>query len=494
MTDDLCAGPFAEPLVEASILAGLVRHGASVFYEVNLLLRPESFADADNQLIYKCLAAALSSGQADSVDRPTLYVAAASLGFADYLERPEIKRYIESLYRIPVEADSVEKLCVRLKIIETSRDLRARFRLADENLSRVTGDESIDELFRLAEEPVQSVMLELAGGVKFARTRQIAEGARERFRERIRNPVAAVGIPTGFSRFDRAHGGCRPGSVTLICARMKTGKTMFVNNVAINVAEQLGVPVLNIDTEMDIEQQMDRAAACLSGLWTDDLERGSLNKEQQRRLGAALDRLEKMPYFYEEVRDLPFDAILSRIKRWVHKYVGFQPNGKANPCLVVFDYFKLMTEGEAQGRLAIHHKMGFQAQALKNLMAELGTPCVCFAQANRDGIDFTDERILRDADRILDTVTSFWVFRRKPDAEIMPARKGELRLTHELYFCLSRFGKGLDRANYINIGTDYSRGLMAEGPTRDELFQQQGGLLKGVSDDAAPVAPAAESA
>lgn len=483
--------PEPDPMIEASILAGLLHYGSEVYHEANSILRTESFVIVENQIIWKVLCAVLASGTFESVDRPTLYIAAKNIGAGDYFDNADIRKHIETLYRIPVDLASIERFCVQLRIIDVARELRGRLQQADELLSGVTGNESIDQIFRLGEQPVQSVMNELSGGVKFTRTRHISDGLRERLRERIKNPVSLVGIPTGFNRFDGAHGGCRAGSLILVCARMKTGKTMFTNNIAVNVAEQLRIPVLNIDTEMEIEQQQFRAAACLSGLWTDDLECGHINRDQQVKLGAAIKRLEEMPYYYEQVKGLPFEDILTRIRRWVARYVGFESDGKAKPCIIVFDYFQLMTEAELSSRVSVHHKMGFQASALKDLMGELGVPCISFAQANRDGMEFRDERILRDADRILDKVTAFWVFRRKGDGEIMPARRGELRFTHELYYCMSRFGKGLDRENYINIGTDYSRGLMIEGPTRDELFQQNGGHLKGVGDG--KVSPAADA-
>lgn len=472
--------PEPDLMSEAAVLSGMVKYGSEAYLDASSLLRIESFTLVDNQVLWKCLSHILTGGGITQVDRPTLYTAANSLGFSSYFQQEGMRQHVETIYRIPVHLESIEKLSIRLRILDVARDLRIRLREADELLARTTGDESVDFLLKTAESPAQTTLNELAGGLRLSRTRHFSEGARERFRELCKNPQKVVGVPTGFQTFDRAHGGCRPGSVTLICARMKTGKTHFSNNLAINVAGSLNVPVLNVDTEMNIEEQQNRAAAALSGLWTDDVETGDLSREQQRKLGETLSQMEKMPRFYEEAKGLRFDDILTRIRRWVSREVGFQSNGKANPCLIVFDYFKLMGASDVSNRMSVHHTMGFQAEALKNLMGELGTPCIAFAQANRDGIDFRDERILRDADRILDSITAFWVFRRKGEGEVLPSRNG-LKYTHELYYCMSRHGKGLDRENYINIETDYSRGYMGEGPTRDELFQQMGGALKGVS-------------
>lgn len=474
--------PEPDLMSEASVLAGIVRYGSEAFLDASMVLRSESFALFENQCLWKCLSYLLKDkDRVQVVDRPTLFSAASSVGLMDYFGQADMRSHIESVYRIPVEQESVERLALKLRILDVARDLSVKLERAKEELEAITGDESIDSLIGMAESPAHSTIDELSGGMRLNKARQFAEGARERFRELMKNPRDVVGIPTGFKHFDRAiGGGVRPGSVELICSRMKIGKSSFANNVAMNVAGGLGIPVLNVDTEMTIEEQQNRAAAAMAGLFIRDIELGKLTREQQVKLGQGLQALEQMPYYHDEVRGIGFDDILSRIRRWVVRTVGFRDDGRANPCLVLFDYFQLM-DSQDMGRLAEHQALAFYAKKLKDMMGALGVPCIAFAQQNRDGLDFKDERVLRGADRILDKVTSFWLFCRKDEAEVVPSKPGEPKLTHELYYRFSRFGEGLDQANYINIATDYSRGYMGEGPTRDELFQQQGGVLKGVA-------------
>lgn len=474
--------PEPDLMAEASVLAGIVRYGSEAYLDASMVLRSESFTLLENQCLWKCLDYLLKNkGQFSAVDRPTLFSAASSCGLSDYFSQPDTRTHIESIYRIPIEQESVGRLSTKLRILDVTRDLSDRLQQARNQLDAVSGDESIDEILGIAESPSHAMIDELSGCMKPTRARQFGEGARERFRELVKNPRHIVGIPTGFKNFDKAiGGGLRPGAIDMICSRMKIGKSSLANNIAINIAGGLGIPVLNIDTEMTLEEQQDRAAASLTGLYLDDVERGTLTKEQQVKLGEGLKKLENIPYFHEEVQDLGFDDILGRIRRWVVRHVGFRDDGLANPCVVIFDYFQLMTANDI-GRLAEHQALAFYAKKLKDMLKKLGVPCLSFAQQNRDGLDFKDERVLRGADRILDKVTSFWIFCRKGDDEVMPGKPGEPRLTHELHYMFSRFGKGLARENYINVATDYSRGYMSEGPTRDELFQQQGGVLKGVA-------------
>lgn len=475
--------PEPDLMAEASVLAGVISYGTEAYLDASSVVRIESFTLFENQCLWKCLTYLLKDkDNLSKVDRPTLFSAATSCGMSEIFSGADMRSHVETVYRIPVELESVERLAGRLRILDVARDLTYRMDAAKDLLESITGDESIDHLLNISESPVHHVIDELSGVLKHNKARQFGEGFRERMRELVKNPRPTVGIPTGFKTFDRAiGGGIRPGSIELVCSRMKVGKSSFANNIALNVAGQLGIPVLNIDTEMTLEEQQNRAGAAISGIFINDLEHGTLTREQQVKLGEGIKKLESMPYYHEEVRDVGFDDTMTRIRRWVTRKVGFQPNGKANPCLVIYDYFQLM-DGSDLGRMREDQVLKLQAKKLKDLMGNMGISCLCFAQQNRDGLEYKDERVIRGADAILDKVTSFWLFCRKDESEIVQMKPGQPKLTHELYYCFSRFGAGLDRSNYINIATDYSRGYMGEGPTRDELFQQQGGILKGVAN------------
>ncbi len=485
MTADVL--PEADLPSEVSVLAGCIRYGTDAYLDAADVLRTESFVLAENQAVFACLRHALGGAErVASLDRPSLYAAASSVGLSHYFQQAEVKAHLESLWRIPVELESVRRLALRIRKLDVARELRLRHQQAMDALSQVRGDESIDDILRVSDQATSSVIEELSSAVRYGGARQFAEGARERMRELCRSQRPQIGLPTGFPQFDRAiGGGLRPGSVELVASRMKVGKSSFANNVALNVAglktdDGRPVPVLYVDTEMTIEEQQNRAAAALAGIFVEDIECGRLDRPQQVRLGEALGRLEAMPYYHEEVVGLRFDDILARVRRWVQKSVGYRDDGKAHPCLVIFDYFHIMDQQDVGRQFAEWQTLGFQMAALKSLMKVLGTPCLCFAQQNREGLEHQDERVLRGADRILDKVTSFWLFSRKPEEAVPPAKPGEPRLTHELRYRFSRFGPGLAHDNVINVATDFRRGYMAEGPTRDQLYEMQGGHLKGV--------------
>ena len=104
------------------------------------------------------------------------------------------------------------------------------------------------------------------------------EDVEEYLTELAEDPVDQIGIATGFSRYDFAiGGGLRRGTVNVIGARPKTGKTLLADNMGVHIARQ-GIPVLNLDTEMRKEDHQNRLMAMLAGVEINDIETGSFAK------------------------------------------------------------------------------------------------------------------------------------------------------------------------------------------------------------------------
>lgn len=478
-------GPEPDLMAEAAVLSAVFTGGTSAYLDVADLLRVESFSIECNQVVWKCLDHLLKgAAQLPAIDRPSLYSAAQSLGVTDYLREKGNREHVEAVLRVPVEQAGVRALAGKLRTLDIARDLTARLGQAQVDLSSISGEESIDQILALAESPVQEYTTGLSGASAFAGPVLLAHGAREYFRNLIKNPRDCAGIPTGFPRFDNAiGGGLRPGGIELVAARPGIGKSSLANNMAMNITEGCGVPVLYVDTEMLREEQLCRAAANALGLRIRDVELGRLTREQQVALGKVLERYESNPYYHDCVNDMRPHEILSRIRRWVLRTVGLNDQGKANPCVVIYDYIHLMNPEDITKNIQERQALAFLMASLKSFVGKYGVSCIAFAQMNRDGLQFKDSRALRSSDQLQDKVTSLWLMYRKDHASVPEGhRPTDAKFTHELYCRKSRFGEGLAEENYINLATDLSRGLMTEGPTRDELFIQHGGLLKGLSN------------
>ena len=99
----------------------------------------------------------------------------------------------------------------------------------------INGTESIDEIIQKLEEPVTDFLREDDGGKHPEKIGDQWSKDYVKFLEE--NKCDIIGIPTGFSRYDEAiGGGLRRKCVDLVSARPKVGKSVFADNVALNVS------------------------------------------------------------------------------------------------------------------------------------------------------------------------------------------------------------------------------------------------------------------
>lgn len=482
MTQD---GPEPDLASERGVLAGLCKFGEEAWADVGDLLRVESFTLDSNQVLWKCLEYAFGTMRTKKIDVPTIYSAARSLGLSDFLQDPEEKRHLQAVLKYPIELSSLRQLARKVRKLDVARELIAKTYDIQNGLREVTGDESIDRLISLAEEPIHGLTSLLSKGFDSIGAVRLAEGAEEYFQNKMDNPVEELGISTGFPRYDRAiGGGLRRRAIDMIVARQKTGKSILGVNVALHVAVKLGVPVLYADSELEREEQLERAAACLAGIDTHLVESGRVPQNLRKRLLDAAGQLRESPLDYECVGGLAPEDILSRLRRWVIRTVGFDETGRTNPCLIVYDWFKLMDPSMLTRSMGEHQLLGHLIDSLKHFVRQYQVPCLMFGQQNRDGVEKKDTTTVRGSDRVIDTVSSFTIFRWKDEGGTEAGeRPAAAKYTHELIPVVCRHGPGMRRDDYINVETDYRRAFVAEGPTRNELFSQNGGKLKGLSYD-----------
>jgi len=468
-----------DPAAERGVLAGLFLFGSNAYMDVADIVRTESFAIRTNQILFACLEHILRDRQVDKVDFPSVLSAANSLGLSSAFDKTEDAAHLRGVMKMVVEPPTVRHLAARVRKLEITRDLKGEVKAIEPRLEAVTGDEPLEEIVGLAENPICEFATRLAGG-NSSGPGLMGEGAAEYYQYLIDNPRQMMGVPTPYTRYNRAiGGGLRGNGVDLIGARQKSGKTFLVDNIGLHIAGVVKVPVLNIDREMTKEEHQIRVGACLADIPSESIERGKLSREEKKRLMEASERLSTFPYFYDSVIGMEFEDILARMRRWVMRTVGLAGNGKANPCVIIFDYLKLISATAIKNNIAEHQLLRFMTSGLKNFMGRYGVSCLAFAQLNRDGIDYEDTRVIRGSDGILDDVTSFSIYKWKADEE-RASESGESRTyTHKLMPLICRHGPGLRDGDYINMRATYERAKIAEGPTKSEMAAGSAATQKG---------------
>ncbi len=286
-------------------------------------------------------------------------------------------------------------------------------------------------------------------------------------------PIDQIGIPTGFPIYDHAiGGGLRRGTITIKGARPKKGKSWDALNLGRNVASR-GIPVLYLDTELTESYQRNRLLSIDSGCPINFIETRKFNKSKDY-VGAVREsghRIKKYPFTYKSISGMSHTEALAIARRWIVKEVGFNSDGKANDCVIVYDYMKL-TSGDALTKVTPEYiVLGLMLTEMHNFAVKYDIPIAGYVQLNRDGIDGEETNVVAASDRVLWLASSLTLLKNKDQTD-EDLGCGFQNGNKKLIVVETRQGSGLalDR-DYINLHCSLrprveeteATGLMREG-------------------------------
>ncbi len=460
---------------ERAVLAGLFSHGFESYVEISDLLSYNSFAHQNNQLIYKCIEKVLNSDA--EVDLPSILAASEQLNLSAVIKTKQELEYIKSLMDFPIKKENVVYFAAQIKKFELARKAKKITSKITEDLDSINGDESVDEIINIIENPITDFLREDDVGQK---PEKLGDDIDEYLEFLIENKCDQIGLSSGFPRFDSViGGGLRRKCVDLVSARPGVGKSVFADNVALHNA-RLGIPVLMLDTEMSKEDHLNRVVSNMSGVPIEEVSTGKFADDDEKliKVKEAMEEIRDIPYTYVSVAGAPFETIMNTIKRWIIQDVGQDEYGRTNDCLVVYDYLKLMSSSSINNNMQEYQALGFQITNLHNLAVKFDFPCLSFVQLNRDGITKESTDAVSGSDRLIWLCTSFSIFKLKSAEEL--AEDGPSSGNRKLVTLKARHGGGLLDGNYINMNMIGSHSQLIELRTRDEIRSSpDGDVIEG---------------
>lgn len=229
-----------------------------------------------------------------------------------------------------------------------------------------------------------------------------------------------VGIDTGFPEVNKAvGGGLRDGTINVVAARSKMGKSWWALKIADNVVKQ-DVPVLYLDSELEDNYQSDRRCAQTARVPIHQLETAKwrLDEEFRRRVANAVLYFKRYPIYYVDIKGWSIDRQISVIRKFFAKHVGKRQDGKYNRGLVILDYLKLMRARD-KGADKEWEALGYRMTLLHDLMGQYNNPMLALAQQNRDGLEREDEATISGSDRIIWLCDNFSILSPISEAELI---------------------------------------------------------------------------
>lgn len=250
------------------------------------------------------------------------------------------------------------------------------------SLIRISSDiieESYDEttdVFDLLDKAESKLYEVTQGNIK--RSSETAQSlvlqAKKRIEE-IAKQEGLSGVATGFDKLDKITSGWQPSDLIIIAARPGMGKTAFVLSMARNIAIDSKLPVALFSLEMSSVQLITRLISSETGLSSEKLRTGKLEKHEWEQLSVKVKNLEKAPLFIDDSPSLSIFDLRAKARRLASQH-GIK--------LIIVDYLQLMTAGgNGKGGGNREQEISTISRNLKALAKELSIPVIALSQLSR---------------------------------------------------------------------------------------------------------------
>lgn len=366
-------------MAEQNVIGGLLLDpqsdsAQSIFSQ----LKPEDFYARHHQIIYLTLREMYT--QRMPIDIMTVTDCLESKGRINqsggFAYLAEMARETPSIANIMAYAKKIRECSAQRFVIEKTVEIQ-KLMMTPSELSFVG---KIEQAQRLLDEATSFGKMGKKTGLR--RIDDVLDDVFTDICDRQDNPEKHRGLKTGFKDFDRLLSPKQIviGSLFVIGARPKMGKTTVLTEMAKNVSQQ-GKPVLLFSMEMTDKQLVERTLAQQTQINSDKFYQ-KLEEHEWDRLCSAIGRLKDEPNIWvDDTPGMSLQHIRSesrRIKRKVGD-IGF----------IGVDYLTLMQAGKADRNDIAYGEI---TKGLKILAKELNTVVVLLVQLNRGLENRADKR------------------------------------------------------------------------------------------------------
>lgn len=394
---------FAQPGNESALLACVCKDPTN-YYLVESKLSETDFLTPHHRAIWTVIRSLIRE-DLTALDTSAILNQSTALGLKE--DQVGGYEYISALFDKRVEPgnlnfyiDRVLDASVKYKVLLAAQEIKD---LTEENKT-LTG-ETLDasSVIDHAQQKFLQISIETQRAVEAV---DISEGMIDLLEEVGTASSSMRGLHTGFPRLDEALNGLEPGTLTVVGARPKVGKSALLLNWARTIAynPENPTPVLYIDTEMSVREQRFRLLSMLSGVPERQIKNGTFKDDPQslHAVDEAVRIASSGLILHKYYPDFTAEGVSSLLRKYYHQ-LGIR-------CLI-FDYIKL-PDADLQliGNVKEHQALGYLCVALKNVAGQLNIPVITAAQIGRGGAnkghvtsaDFADsDRILRYANTLL---------------------------------------------------------------------------------------------
>lgn len=259
------------------------------------------------------------------------------------------------------------------RIIQQKYIQRSLIRISSETIEEAYDDTT--DVFDLLDS-AESKLYEVTQG-NLKRSTETAQSLVLQAKKKIEEIAAKEGlsgIPSGFDKLDKLTSGWQPSDLIIIAARPGMGKTALTLSMARNIAVNAKIPVAFFSLEMSSVQLITRLISSETGLSSEKLRTGKLEKHEWEQLHVKVKSLENAPLYIDDTPSLSIFDLRAKARR-----LASQQGIK----LIVIDYLQLMTAGNNQKGGNREQEISTISRNLKALAKELEVPVIALSQLSR---------------------------------------------------------------------------------------------------------------
>jgi len=357
---------------EEAILGGILIDPEAIS-RIAELLRPEFFALAAHQVIYRSALDLFFHGQPTDLmtvttrlaDRSQLEQIGGQTKLAQLVDRTV------SAVNIDQYALLVEDKYQRRRLIEAGNNIVQLGYETATPLETVL-DRAEQEVFGITQERPQQDLVSIGEtlNVTFQELENRNEG------------LALPGILCGFYDLDAMTGGFQRSDLIIVAGRPAMGKTAFCTNIAHHIAAGVQkLPVAVFSLEMSKEQLVQRLLSGEAKIESNRLRSGRISQNEWEPISEAIGNLSELPIFIDDTPNITVTEMRSKARR-----LQAEQGGALG--LILLDYLQLM-EGSSENRV---QELSRITRSLKGLARELSVPIIALSQLSRSVEARTNKR------------------------------------------------------------------------------------------------------
>ena len=350
--------------METAVLGALMNE-QDAFGQVAEILRPESFYDHKNQLVYEAIRDL--AAQQKPVDVITV------------VEQLDQKGHLDEVGGMPYVAALSDAVISSAHIEYHARIIQQKF-LARQLITYASRIQQhafdpgtdVDDLMQEAEgklfELSQSNMKK-----DYTQINPVIKEAYDMLQRAAARTDGLSGLSSGFDRLDKMTSGWQNSDLIIIAARPAMGKTAFVISMIRKMAVDLKIPCAMFSLEMANVQLVNRLIVNVCEITGEKIKSGQLAPYEWSQLDTRITQLYDAPIYVDDTPSLSVFELRTKARRLVREH-GVK--------IIMIDYLQLMNaSGMSYG--SRQEEVSTISRSLKQLAKELNIPIIALSQLNR---------------------------------------------------------------------------------------------------------------